>query len=144
MNKLTIPNIKEYRLQILNGDLILTRIYPFINENLLFQKNLRHSKIKECYINNKKIEDINKYRKLLIYLYAGIDKKIILKNTILNISEEKLYDKGFEYYNNLGLSIQGADSRRILREIINISKINNYKLELKIKLKDNDIICFCI
>ena len=56
----------------------------------------------------------------------------ILHNTILNISQQEIYDKGFEYYTNLGISIQGADARRTLKEIINIIKIK-YSMELKIK-----------
>ena len=59
----------------------------------------------------------------------------ILQNTTLNISQQEIYDKGFEYYTNLGISIQGADAIRTLKEIINIIKIKNYSMELKIKLK---------
>lgn len=53
----------------------------------------------------------------------------ILQNTILNISQQEIYDKGFEYYTNLGISIQGADARRTLKEIINIIKIKNYSIK---------------
>jgi hypothetical protein len=38
---------------------------------------------------------------------------------------EEIYDKGFEYYSQPGISIQGSDARRTLREIINIVKIKN-------------------
>ena len=49
---ITIQNIEEYTQQILNGNLILTRIIPFVDEATLFQKNLRGSTILECKINN--------------------------------------------------------------------------------------------
>jgi len=130
-NIITIPNIQEFMQQIINGNLVLTRIFPYIDEVTLFQQNLRKSNIIECKINNINI-DIKKYKKLLIYLYSTTDIGIILQNTILNISQEEKYDKGFEYYNQLGLSIQGADARRTLNEIINIIKIKNYSIELKI------------
>jgi len=142
-NTITIPNIQEFRQQIINGNLVLTRIIPFIDEATLFQKNLRGSTIVECKINNNN-NNIHKYKKLLIYLYSITDIKTILQNTILNISQEEKYEKGFEYYNQLGVSIQGADARRILKEIINIIKIKNYSMELKIKLKNDDIIRFII
>lgn len=142
-NIITIPNIQEFMQQIINGNLVLTRIFPYIDEVTLFQQNLRKSNIIECKINNVNI-DIKKYKKLLIYLYSTTDTEIILQNTILNISQEEIYDKGFEYYNQLSLSIQGADARRTLKEIINIIKIKNYSIELKIKLTNDEIIRFII
>jgi hypothetical protein len=142
-NIITIPNIQEFMQQIINGNLVLTRIFPYIDEVTLFQQNLRKSNIIECKINNVNI-DIKKYKKLLIYLYSTTDTEIILQNTILNISQEEIYNKGFEYYNQLGLSIQGADARRTLNEIINIIKIKNYSIELKIKLTNDEIIRFII
>jgi len=140
-NTITIQNIQEFTQQIINGNLVLTRIIPFINEATLFKKNLRGSIITECKINNDN-NDIKKYKKLIVYLYSITNIDTILQHTILNISQQEIYDKGFEYYSQLGLSIQGADSRRTLKEIINIIKINNYSMELKIKLKNDEIISF--
>ena len=142
-NTITIQNIQEYTQQISNGNLILRRINPFVDEATLFQKNLRGSTISECKINNIN-NDIKKYKKLLIYLYSTTDTETIKQNTILNISEQERYDKGFEYYTKIGLSIQGADTRRTLKEIINIIKIKNYSMELKIKLKNDEVIRFII
>jgi hypothetical protein len=67
-----------------------------------------------------------------------------LQNSILNISQQEIYDKGFEYYKHLGLSIQGADARRTLKKIINFAKLKDFKLELKIKLKNDEIVCFIV
>ena len=53
-NAITIQNIQEYTQQIINGNLVLTRIIPFVDEATLFQKNLRGSNILECKINNIK------------------------------------------------------------------------------------------
>jgi CRISPR/Cas system CSM-associated protein Csm4 (group 5 of RAMP superfamily) len=144
-NTTTIRNIQEFTQQIINGNLILTRIIPFIDEMTLFQKNLRGSTITECKINNVN-NDIKKYKKLLINLYSttDTDMETILQNTILNISQQEIYDKGFKYYTNLGISIQGADARRTLKEIINIIKIKNYSMELKIKLQNGEIIRFIL
>lgn len=145
-NIITIPNIEEYTQQIIKGNLILTRIEPTITETLLFEKCLRCSSILECKINNdildKKI--YNKYKKILIYLYSKIDKQTIIDKTTLNISTDKLHSKGFEYYDILQLSIQGVESKRTLKEIINFIKILNYKMEIKIKLKDDTLIKFIL
>ena len=140
-NTIVVQNIEEYTQQIIHGNLILTRINPYVNEEMLFQQNLRGSTIAECKINNVHYE-MKKYKKLLLYLYSITNKETILQNTILNISQQEIYDKGFDYYNHLGLSIQGADTRRTLKEIINISKTKNYSMELKIKLKNDEIILF--
>ena len=140
---ITIPNIQEFTQQIINSNLVLTKLTTSIDEATLFQKNLRGSVITECKINNIN-NDINKYKKLLIYLYSTIDIETILQNTILNILQQEIYGKGFVYYNQLGVSIQGADARKTLKEIINIIKIKNYSMELKIKLKNNVIIRFII
>jgi hypothetical protein len=142
-NIITIPNIQEYTQQIINGNLVLTRIIPFVNEGILFTKNLRGSTIIECKINNNNNE-IKKYKKLLIHLYSTTDIETILQNTTLNISQQEIYDRGFEYYNGLGISIQGADARRTLKEIINIVKIKNFSMELKIKLRNDEVIRFII
>jgi uncharacterized protein YacL (UPF0231 family) len=144
INTITIPNIEEFIQQIINGNLVLTRIVPFIDEaTLLFQKNLLGSTILECKINNVN-NDIKKYKKLLIYVYSITNIEIILQNTQLNISREQLYEKGFEYYNQLGISIQGADAKRTLNEIIRFIKINQYSMELKIRLKNEEVVRFIV
>ena len=142
-NTITIQNIQEFTQQIINGNLILTRIIPFINEATLFQQNLIGSTIIECKINNVN-NNIRKYKKLLIYLYSTTDTETILQNTTLNISREEECLKGFKYYTNLGISIQGADARRTLKEIINIVQIKNYSMELKIKLNNDEVIRFIV
>lgn len=63
----------------------------------------------------------------------------ILTNTTLNIKQEQINDKGFNYYPSLSLSIQGAESIRTLREIINIIRFKKHNIELKLKLKHNII-----
>lgn len=150
MDIITIPNIEQYTQQIINGNLILTKIQEiqnidnidiYISEHKLFKQNLSKSKIIKCKINNE-ILDINYYNKLLLYLYYHIDKNTIIQNTTLNISKDKIHDKGFKYYKDLGISIQGAESRKTLKEIINVIKLNNFNIELKIKLENNEIINF--
>jgi hypothetical protein len=125
--------------QIINGNLVLTKIISYISENDLFQKNLRNSKILECKINGNNI-NVNKYKKLLIHVYSDIDTNIIIQNTILNITTEKIWEKGFEYHDTLNISIQGADAKRTLKEIIKMISVKNHTMELKIKLNDDEII----
>jgi len=37
-NIITIQNIQEYTHQIINGNLVITRIIPFVDERILFTK----------------------------------------------------------------------------------------------------------
>lgn len=67
-----------------------------------------------------------------------------METTILNISTEEIHDKGFKYYNQLGISIQRSDAIKILKEISNIIKLYNYTMEIKIKLTNDEIIYFNI
>lgn len=88
-NTIRIPNIENFTQQISNGNLILTRIVPFIDEATLFGKDLRYTEIIQCKINNK-IQS-KKYNKILIDLYSNIKTKTILQKTILNISKEQFF-----------------------------------------------------
>jgi hypothetical protein len=140
-NTITIPNIEEFTTQIVNGNLVLTRIYPYLDEKTLFQKKIEASNIIECKINKINI-GINKYNKLLIYLYSSTDLQTILENSNLNISLLEKHQKGFNYYKELGISIQRVSARITLKEIINIVKIKNFHMELKLKLDNDEIIRF--
>jgi hypothetical protein len=110
---------------------------PHINEYALFQKELTHSSILECKINGRNVH-VKKYKKLLICLYYTTEREDIMSNTTLNITQEKRNIKGFKYYDQLGISIQSADARRTLKEIINIIKLKGWTMELTIKLSKND------
>jgi len=138
MNVITIPNINNYTLQIIDNTLILTKIIPYISEEELFKQDLKNSNILECKINNVDI-NIKKYKTLLLHLYSDMNTVDILANTILNIKQEQINDKGFNYYPSLNLSIQGSESIRTLREILNIIKFKKHNIELKLKLKNNII-----
>ena len=96
--------------------------------------------ILECLVNDKQITKF-KYKSTLVHIYNLInDKMKIIKNTKLNIIALKKVDNGFYYLDNLGISIQGAESNKCLLEIITQCIENKIKLYMKIKLIDNNII----
>ena len=84
------------------------------------------------------------YKQLLFYIYEFTinDREIIINNTELNIRDGKHYDKGFDYIASLNISIQGADAKKTLKEIINMLNLNKNKYDIHIKLKDKSIIQF--
>lgn len=107
------------------------------NEKTIFEKNLRESKITSCKFNNFYI-CINKYKKIQMFLYSLTERNMIINNSVLNVVQEIKNDKGYKYYDKLGLSIRGADASKTLKEIINICKLKNFNIELEIKLKNNE------
>lgn len=135
-NIITIPNIGNYNQRVIDGSLVLT---PIISDIDLCNEDFGNSSICECIIDGVLI-NIKKYKPLLLNIYELMDRQSILKNTILNIIEEKMHLKGFKYYDKIGLSIQGADSRRTINEIINMIKIQKKTMRLNICLKSEKII----
>ena len=145
-SELFIPEIDKYTMKIINNTLILTPVSEIkIIENIdlkienILKKNFSKSKIQKCTINNIIQVRLKKYNQILLHIYSLIDKNVILNNTKLNIKTEEKKDRGFVYYQNIGLSIQGADSNKTMSEILNMCKIQNIKLDLEILMLDNSI-----
>ena len=143
MNELNMPNMPfelyGKKLCFINNQINIGNVINYVSEEKIIE-NITSSKIKKCKINNEDINIFN-YRPILRYIYNKMDRESIIKNTKLNCKQEKLNDKGFSYYEKLNLSIQGADAKKTLTEIINMIKVNESHIELEIELKDsNEII----
>lgn len=137
-NNIVINNIEEYTQQIIDGKLILKRTIPIIDANSLFKKKIIGSKIIKCRINNC-VKDIKKYKELLLYLLFNNLENDLLQDSYLNYTNENLNERGFTYYSKIGKSIQGSNTIMTLKEIIRvIEKLENYSLELQIKLDNNE------
>jgi hypothetical protein len=115
------------------------------NDNIFPIKDLINyefgkSIILECLVNDKQITKF-KYKSTLCHIYNLINDKIkIIKNTKLNIIMFTKVDNGFYYLDNLGISVQRADSNKSLLEIITQCIENKIKLYMEIQLIDNNII----
>ena len=120
-------------------------------EDELFKKNLCRSRILECKINGFNIS-IKNYRNLLTYVYYlltyesqfNIIPDSVIQNSILTISREQLNNKGYQYYNTLGISIRCADSKKTLREVLNILKQKKDNIELKLQLRNGELVHFAM
>ena len=143
METIKISNIDNYSIIIRNGEMILTPIIRKITDDELNIISLTHSNIiKTIIMNNEElISNKNKYNSILIDIYKSMPTQKILQNTNMNI---KLTDengkKGYIFYPELNLSIQGKDANGTLKEIINLVKINNYKFDIYIRLETNELI----
>lgn len=142
LKKITIDNINYSVITKENGDKLLKKITNINISDIKDIKNydFRNSVISECFIDNKEFNKL-KYKSILEQIYKKInDGTKIIKNTKLNIKTIKKEDEGFYYLDNIGISIQGADSNKCLLEIFNQCIENEIKLSMKIKLNNNIII----
>ena len=111
--------------------------------NDLNDYNFTNSIIESVYIENKEYTKISNYRKLLIEIYLKINNGVkIIKNSIINLSTLNLNDKGFNYLHEIGISFQGADSNKSMKEIFNQAIKNSIKLKVSIKHSDGGTICY--
>jgi len=136
-----ISNINNYKLELINNELILTLILNYISESDLLSIDLRHSQIKYCIIKDKDNNILLNNSNVISYLRNLID---LYRNTSFNISLQKEDDKnkGYVWYPEIRLSIQGKDARGTIREIINMVRINEYKIDISINLSNGEIIYY--
>jgi hypothetical protein len=82
-----------------------------------------------------------KYKTIRDVVYRLIgNSNTIIQNTTLNIIKEKKTDKGFDYMEDLHISVQGVDSNSCIYEIISQCKKNNIEIQMQIKLKNNFVV----
>jgi hypothetical protein len=117
--------------------------YRILNENELLE-NIKFSKIISSKINNNEY-NINTFYGLIIIICILInDKLFILNNTKINIIDGDYNQKGFKYNNDLRYSIRYMCAESSCKEIIKMCRLKNYRLELLIKLKTNEIVKFIL
>ncbi len=138
-----IPNISNYIMEIIDDVLILTPKNNFITEAELNRRDLTHSSILSCKINDEELTRL-KYKSILIYIYKQMPSSLILQNTEFNIQLIETNENGYTWYKDLKLSIQGKDANLTFKEIMRMIKLNQMKFEIEIELENKDIIHFII
>jgi hypothetical protein len=130
-------NLEDFDMERLeNGYLKLIKKNKYISIENIDSYNFRKSKINKIIINNK-IYKYTNYKSILDEIYYMINNGTkIIKHTTLNIVTISKQDQGFYYYKKLGISVQGVESKRTIKEIINQCENNNIKIELYIILQD--------
>jgi hypothetical protein len=111
------------------------------DNDLLVKRDYTFSKIMKCKINNKVIS-ITKYNGLFIHLLTNTNVNIddLINNYQLGILS-RYYGRTAVYYEKLGVYIRGVNANTIIKKIIRLVILYNFKIELTIKLKNNEIIC---
>lgn len=128
----------------LNGDILLQKIIITNISDISTIKNYNfiNSKIISCMIDKKYHTVKLKYKSILNTIYHRINDGVqIIKNSQLNIKTIKKEDNGFYYMDGIGISVQGAESNRIILEIINQCMVNGIRIWMKIMLNNDALIC---
>ena len=143
-NIIRIPNINNYHQAIINNELVLTPIYNYITLDELLDKNLTNSKINYCIItdtntDNEVISNSIKYSKILIDIYKYLPASFILQNTTFNIKlTNENGNRGYTWYSEINMSVQGKDSNGTFKEIIKMINLNKYKIDIEIELSNGE------
>lgn len=140
-----IPNINNYTQEIIDNVLILIPIYNYISYEELLLKTLTHSRIINCIVKDNDDEIIcnspKSYFKILIDIYKSLSASFILQNTTFNIKlTNENGNKGYKWCPEINMSVQGKDANGTLKEIIKMVNMNNYKIDIQIKLINEEII----
>ena len=140
-----IPNINNYTQEIIDNVLILIPIYNYISEEELLLKSLSNSIIINCIIKYNDDEIIcnspKSYFRVLIDIYKSLSASFILQNTTFNIKlTNENGNKGYIWCPEINMSVQRKETKGTLKEIIKMINVNNYKIDIQIKLINDEII----
>ena len=115
-----------------------------ITKEELGDTSLTSSSIQECNIYNSDNEVITtdtSYRSIFIKILKagnGRDAIILLTNT----EPGKHINRGFNYIEELQISFQGKDANGTMKDILTLIEVNNYSINITIKLRDNTLIYY--
>ena len=139
-----INNISGYTFQIIDNNLYLTPISEYLKENDVYRHDLKSSEIIEAKLNGKVIRNPN-YYKILKLIWKDTAVNILLQHTIFNFKLSIDDIKGNDNYiwnDDIKLAFQTRNLNQTFKEIVNMCRINNFTIELKIHLSNKNIILF--
>jgi len=145
MEDIIIKNIENYTQEIINGDLILTPKQYYITLDEFDITCFTKSTILYCEIKNNYdiITNKQKYRSILTAIWKSMPTQKILQYTTFNfkLTDEKGIN-GYNWCSKLNMSFQNKDANNTISEIMKMIQLNNYTIQLKIKLNTERIIYY--
>lgn len=139
-----INNISSYNFQIINNNLHLTPICEYLKDNEVYRYDLKKSEILEAKLNGEIIRHPN-YYKILKLIWKETAINIILQHTIFNFKlsiDDIKGDDNYIWNDDIKLAFQTRNLNHTFKEIVNMCKINKFTIELKINLKNKNIILY--
>jgi len=148
-NYIIINNVNNYNIQIVDNTIIFKPKIKYITKDKIRDISLNGSTVLSCNIvdtqsNNIDIHKLN-YNHILTQIWYKMPIQLLLKETTFNYklgNQNKI--NGYLYDDNLQFSYQRKDATNTMKEIIKMIELNHFKLDIKIKLKNNNIIHFKI
>jgi hypothetical protein len=132
-----------YDVELKNGEVIIIPkdIISYLTQEEMINTDYSHSVIENCLINGESVK--NTYRSILIKIWElyGLDN--ITKNTSFSIIPEKLVtnkERGYHWNKKLQMSFRSESATKTMREIINICKLGEIKMDIHIRLKNGNLI----
>lgn len=142
-----IPNFFiDHTLHKQGSDLIMKKKEKEnITERELSQVSLANSKILNCEIKDREetISNAKKFRPTAIAIWKKMPTQRILQTTTFNFKLEKVNgEKGYLWNKDIMMSFQNKDATGTLKEILKMVKLNNFTIDLTIRLRTGKIIHF--
>jgi len=144
--EIIISNIDKYNFKIINNNLYLTPIDKYLKDFEIYRYELKKSEIFEARFNDENIKNPT-YYKILKIIWKLTPINILLQHTIFNFKlniDSVNTDNTYIWNDEINLAFQTRSFNHAFKEIVNLCKINNFKLILKIRLINNNIILFKI
>ena len=118
-----------------NGDILLKRV-TVIDARDISKWDFKGSKIQSAVVADEPV-DKPSFKKVYETIHCQINDGVkIIMNSILNIKTIREEDRGFAWYPELGISIQGVDANKAITEAATQCEKNNISLELQIVIDD--------
>ena len=144
--KRTIQNIKNYTHEIVDNDMILTAKHTNITDDQINKECFTKSIILYALIttaDDTHISNNGTYFTILEDIWMSMPIQKILQNTAFDIKlTEENGHQGFWWNKNLHFSIRMRNANEIIKEIIKMVQISDYRLKMTIQLKNHKIIKF--
>jgi hypothetical protein len=148
-----IYNIANYTQEIIDGDLILTPIIKVITseKELLNNYSFNYFSILECIIINNENKEIFLQKKqiisameILIEIWKSMPKLLILQKTTFNFKlTNENGNNDYYWCPQLLMSYQNKNYYKgAIIEILKMCNVNNYSIDIKIKLSSDQVINF--
>ena len=140
-----IKNISNYNIEFRDDSLFLTPKTTLITEDELITTKLSNSKIINNMIKDGDIciSNNTQYRPILIDIWSNMPTQKILQNTLFNFKLANTNGElGYNWDDKINMSFQNKNANGCIKEIINMCRINDYSIDILIKLENNNNINF--
>ena len=137
LDVICIPNIQNYTLEIINGDLIITPKLNYITENEINMTVLKNSTILECIVKNgeENISTKTQYQPILTDIWKSIPKETIKQTAGFNFGLKSADGiRGYRWSDDIKMSFQGKTAQGTFKGILDMIKVNKYTIKIAIKL----------